>query len=80
MSQDALLLQSLLNIIIDCLNLSLTIPAAHHEITGKVADLPDIQQHNIRSLLVTGYLYHLPGDVYPFQQLTSIRKAYPLIL
>ena len=62
----------MLNLIIDGFNLPLTITATYHEIAGKAAYLPDIQQYNIRSLLITGRLYYLPGYVYPFQKPTSI--------
>jgi len=52
----------------DGLHLPLALTGAYHEIVGKAAYLPGIQQSNIDSVLVTGYFYYLTCYFQRFQK------------
>ena len=65
--QDAFLLQSVPDLIIDSRNLPLRFATAYHEIIGKAAYLTGIKQHNVACLLIGSRLHRFVRYIYSFQ-------------
>jgi hypothetical protein len=61
MGPDTLHLQSLLYFIMNGAYLPLTLTTADNEITGEAANLANIKQDNVGSLLLAGGVYCLSG-------------------
>jgi hypothetical protein len=49
------------NVVIDGVYLPAGLSAKEDKVIGKAANAPGIQEHYIRSLLITGYLNHPAG-------------------
>ena len=67
------------NLIINGVYLPAGLATKHNKVIGKANNTLHIQEYNIRSLLITGYLNYLVSYVYRFQKLslhTSRLKYY----